>query len=219
MEVDESVLAGPPLGRDPRLWPALVANARPSLRLAAGPGRSWLGGEPVTAPGFAWPHTPDGRPLTFLAGIVIDELFGGTALNVFYDLDGFEPVWHLHLAPAPDGPPATGRPHGVTRVLTVPERWEAPVHALWQAGPADASQVYRRLARRTADGPVHRVLGWSDPLQGPMHEDGWTLLLQLDSDPATGFTFGDEGTVYFWIPDEDLRAAELSRVRAVVQSH
>ncbi|WP_432972333.1 DUF1963 domain-containing protein [Dactylosporangium sp. CA-233914] len=214
MEVDETVLAGPPLGGT-QLWQALVDHARPSLRLTPGPGPSWLGGEPRTGPGFAWPHTPDGRPLRFLAGIAADELAPDTVLNFFYDVDGLDPHWHVH--PGPPGP-GTGIPHAATRVLTVPERWEEPVHALWQARPGEANQVYRRIARRT-DGPLHRVLGWSDPLQEPMHEPGWQLLLQLDSDPGAGWEFADAGTLYFWIRDEDLAARDFSRVRAEGQSH
>lgn len=87
----------------------------------------------------------------------------------------------------------------------------------------------------------HRLLGWPQHVQGDvlpeivlMHfEDNqleyetddlsreaadWQLLLQIDSDPRLGASFGDGGRLFFGLPAEDLRAARLDRVQAISQS-
>jgi len=45
----------------------------------------------------------------------------------------------------------------------------------------------------------------------------WRLLLQLDEDRATGFTFVDAGKLYFWIRTQDAANNDLSRVHVVCQ--
>jgi hypothetical protein len=40
----------------------------------------------------------------------------------------------------------------------------------------------------------------------------WRLLLQLDSDDELGWCWGDMGTLYFWIREDDLRARRFDRV-------
>jgi hypothetical protein len=40
----------------------------------------------------------------------------------------------------------------------------------------------------------------------------WRLLLQLDSDDELGWCWGDVGTLYFWIREDDLRARRFDRV-------
>ena len=37
----------------------------------------------------------------------------------------------------------------------------------------------------------------------------WRLLLQLDSDDDAGMMWGDEGTLYFWVPEADARRQTL----------
>ena len=45
----------------------------------------------------------------------------------------------------------------------------------------------------------------------------WRLLLQLDSDEALGFTWGDAGRLYFWIREEDLLRSHFEDVVCVLQ--
>jgi uncharacterized protein YwqG len=93
----------------------------------------------------------------------------------------------------------------------------------------------------------HQILGYPTPIQNPGMEeqcqlasngiyvgnsDGyndprvpqlkagagdWKLLLQLDSDEETGWMWGDVGTVYFWIREQDARKADFSKVWMVFQ--
>jgi hypothetical protein len=95
----------------------------------------------------------------------------------------------------------------------------------------------RRAPRN--DGDVHRMLGHEDAIQGDMtrrmeydaagadldtvrpdleaRAAGWRLLLQVDSDRRLGVMWGDLGRLYFWIREEDLRAARFDDVRVQMQ--
>jgi len=42
--------------------------------------------------------------------------------------------------------------------------------------------------------------------------DKFQLLLQVDSDVHTGMVWGDEGRIYFWIHEADLREKRFDRV-------
>lgn len=98
------------------------------------------------------------------------------------------------------------------------------------------------------DGPRHQVGGYPSPIQGDGMEleaqlasngiyvggpDGysdervaaleagagdWRLLLQIDSDAAAGIMWGDTGTLYVWVREQDARAGDFSRVWIVLQS-
>lgn len=61
--------------------------------------------------------------------------------------------------------------------------------------------------------------GYQDPrvaeLKGGSKD--WKLLLQLDTDDDCGWMWGDVGTLYFWIREQDARAGDFSRVWMVFQ--
>lgn len=97
--------------------------------------------------------------------------------------------------------------------------------------------------------PRHQVAGYPSPIQGDEMElqcqlvshglycgdasgymspaaarlrDGakdWRLLLQIDSDDGIGANWGDGGTLYFWIREEDARAERFDRAWAVLQCY
>ena len=46
----------------------------------------------------------------------------------------------------------------------------------------------------------------------------WQLLLQVDSDPTTGMTWGDNGQLYFWIRRQDLAARKFDQAWLICQS-
>jgi uncharacterized protein YwqG len=61
----------------------------------------------------------------------------------------------------------------------------------------------------------HRVLGWANPVQqGPTtaNADDWHLLLQLDSDDISDFSWVDMGRIYFQIHEEDLKRRRFDRI-------
>jgi uncharacterized protein YwqG len=68
--------------------------------------------------------------------------------------------------------------------------------------------------------PVHRLLGHPRLIQTPGLADGTKLLLQVDSDREIGMMWGDAGTVYYLITDEELRSHKLAHEPwAMFQSH
>jgi len=90
--------------------------------------------------------------------------------------------------------------------------------------------------------PVHRFLGYADPLQADVYgsTEGnaarvpfeqwttlehhraaarWRLLLQVDSDLSREFCFGDNGVLAFMIREDDLAARRFERVWVEWQSH
>lgn len=96
------------------------------------------------------------------------------------------------------------------------------------------------LARAGVLSEGHRVLGAPSNVQNPVeleaeayrlnpsrpdwtHADrgakDWRLLLQLDSDHAPGFCFGDWGTLYYLLREPDLRSQRWDRVCIMTQCH
>jgi Domain of unknown function (DUF1963) len=140
----------------------------------------------------------------------------------------------LHV-PAPFGPAPAAR---LSVELTLPRVWSAAVQRLG-LDPIE-HDGYLQLRRRLAtlqdveldDGfgsaiAFHRALGYPNETSGLMpstcetasgRDGGWRLLLQLTADPSGPWTLGGAGgRLYFWIAEEDLRAADFSRVWAISQ--
>ena len=94
--------------------------------------------------------------------------------------------------------------------------------------------------------PRHRLGGHADCVQNPMelecqlvtngiycgdasgYEDpqskilapgalDWRLLLQVDTDDDAGFLWGDCGTIYYWLREEDMRACEFDMCWLILQ--
>jgi uncharacterized protein YwqG len=82
--------------------------------------------------------------------------------------------------------------------------------------------------------PAHQIGGYASPVQNDSmevqcqdmavrlgHRGGraadWRLLLQLDTDDEAGMMWGDVGSLYFWIREQDARAGDFSRVWTILQ--
>ncbi|MFF5228037.1 YwqG family protein [Dactylosporangium sp. NPDC000521] len=131
------------------------------------------------------------------------------------------------------------------RVLTVPDRWDPAVERLREHGRGAVSRLYDRVGAKDV-APRHRLFGWPEPVQGPMRLEcqlaangisvggpegyrdprveqlregaaDWVLLLQVDSDDAPGWMWGDAGTLYYWIRSHDLAAGDFTRVWGIGQ--
>ena len=130
-------------------------------------------------------------------------------------------------------------------VLTAPEQWEPPIIELWEADRDGINEFFRSI--EFASGPPrHRVFGWPDLVQNPMQlecqlasngiyvggPDGyrdprveglaacaadWILLWQIDTDDDVGWTWGDVGTIYYWIRRQDLAEARFDRTWMIFQ--
>lgn len=94
--------------------------------------------------------------------------------------------------------------------------------------------------------PIHRLGGVPHEIQNPMEAEcelvrrgenphalpyfrqeevadeakaRWRLLLQVDSDDASGMMWGDAGMLYYWIRDDDLAAWRFDRTWCVMQCY
>lgn len=116
------------------------------------------------------------------------------------------------------------------------------------AAAFDFEAVYTFMDADLGDGPRHQVGGYPSPIQGDGMEleaqlasngvymggsdsfsdaqiaalepgaADWRLLLQIDSDDAAGIMWGDTGTLYVWVREQDARMGDFSRVWMIVQS-
>ena len=61
--------------------------------------------------------------------------------------------------------------------------------------------------------------GYKDPRAAALKAGAadWKLLLQLDTDDDTGWMWGDVGTLYFWIREQDARNADFDKAWVVLQ--
>lgn len=105
---------------------------------------------------------------------------------------------------------------------------------------------YHDAVRGESNAPRHRIGGHADCIQNPMelecqlvtnglycgnatgYEDprrkilaagalDWRLLFQLDTDDDAGMMWGDCGTLYYWIREEDLRAPDFDKCWLILQ--
>jgi uncharacterized protein YwqG len=105
---------------------------------------------------------------------------------------------------------------------------------------------YHEAVREESEGPGHRLGGHADCVQNPMelecqlvtnglycgnasgYEDprskilapgafDWRLLLQIDTDNDACMMWGDCGTIYYWIREEDLRARNFDKSWLILQ--
>jgi uncharacterized protein YwqG len=59
-------------------------------------------------------------------------------------------------------------------------------------------------------------LSWEEAVE---RANELVLLLQLDSDLAAGMEWGDAGTLYFWIHQDDLAAWRFDKVWMILQCY
>jgi uncharacterized protein YwqG len=96
-----------------------------------------------------------------------------------------------------------------------------PVHRMW--GHPDAIQGNMQLACQMVRHGLYtgNVVTYGDPLVEEL-KDGvmdWLLLLQVDSDTAPGWMWGDVGRIYFWIHRDALLAGDFARVWTILQCY
>lgn len=82
---------------------------------------------------------------------------------------------------------------------------------------ASQEPVWRALLMNTP----HRMGGYHDPVQSQPNESGFgqLLLLQIASDNAMDWCWGDIGVYYFWIRPEHLEKLDFSGVEVILECH
>jgi hypothetical protein len=207
------------------------------------PGEGWPaapGGRPLSLLAQLAPGT---LPTAAAAGLTLGFFYDADRQEAWGSRPDDAPYWRVTGVPAGAAHPASPPP-GTTAftpvklaaepAVTLPDQEEQVLEALYDADDAALDRLYDELGP-TPTGPRHRLLGWPDILQSPMQSQcllpgdgdgdghaaagaGWRLLLQVDSDDAAGWMWGDVGTVYFWIPAADLAAGRFDRVWLIFQT-
>ncbi|MGJ7907841.1 YwqG family protein [Actinopolyspora sp. H202] len=201
-------------------------------------GVSRFGGDALLPPDTTWPEH-ESRALELLAVLDLTALAPLNpelplphhgVLNFCYApaeqlVTGLDPGesdgWRvIHADPATavrTAPPGeTKRHHERTLhgrpLLTVPDLEDLPPDEAGEL-PDKLLDGYREL-RDDENEPAHRIGGWPDLIQGPVLENSGKelLLAQLDSDDRMDWCWGDSGSLYFLIEEQDLKAGDFSRV-------
>ncbi|HOX07528.1 MAG TPA: YwqG family protein [Planctomycetota bacterium] len=138
----------------------------------------------------------------------------------------------LELRATPDGVEefSPRRMKIVPNILCLPP-WESDrFDALKLKGEASerySDFVEELSSHQKPEGPAHLLLGYPDQVQGDLEYDAnqsahtrgksWRLALQLDSDESLGTMWGDEGRIYFMIPEKTKEGDDYSDSCLVMQ--
>ena len=240
-------------------------------------GSSRLGGTPDLAPGMSWPVC-NGVPMAFMAQIRLSDAVAhdpdarlprSGMLYFFYEAKeqkwGFDPkdrdnwkvIYHdgdlgtLQPAEPPANLPEESRFRccrvAFSTEIGVPPYESVTVERL-RLSDTESDAYGRLLDALERHEPVHRLLGYPEPIQGDMQAEcqfasngvntggsngeneaqradlrkgitDWQLLLQIDSDDSLGTMWGDAGRIYFWIREQDLKSRDFAKVWLVLQCY
>lgn len=195
---------------------------RPDLAFPDRAGASHFGGMPELPPGTRWPRG-GGRPLALLLQLGLADLRGiaGThllpsdgTLWFFYDVIG-QPWglrqrersgWRVLHAPADAVLRPARHPAGLPDEHVLPLVTCTPQPTVTFPGPhsdravidGDDDLLYRELVLG-GDRIRHLLLGHPDPIQRDPVGRGSVSLLQLDTDPLLGTSWGDSGKLHWTI--------------------
>jgi hypothetical protein len=185
--------------------PSCIAKLSPGLDQRL----SRMDGGFLAAPGESWPTGTDG-PMIPLLQIAVDELCAahdaftglklvtvwggmrdmgdgpnngdGWALREYSSLDGLEPLPDIRKKP--------GKPHSVDWKLSddFPHFWD-----LEEEGWGD--YVGDKIMEEFEPAGGTKIGGWPDLVQSALERPGFVM--QIDSEAALGWNFGDGGVLYF----------------------
>ena len=105
------------------------------------------------------------------------------------------------------------------QLRSAPFRGQPPHQMFGYASPVQDDDMERQCQFVSNGIYLGNAEGYKDP-RIPALEAGaadWKLLLQLDSDDDTGWMWGDAGTLYFWIREQDARRCDFSKVWMIFQ--
>jgi uncharacterized protein YwqG len=122
-------------------------------------------------------------------------------------------------------------PHPVAFVQGLSMPTEERVGVDWTGLDAVSEQALEHaLAELAPPSPAHQVAGYPLPVQDDGMEaecqrvakrpgllSDWRLLLQLDTDEEAGMMWGDVGSLYFWVREQDARAGDFSNIWMILQ--
>ncbi len=99
---------------------------------------------------------------------------------------------------------------------------------------ASADALEEALVELAPAAPAHQIAGYPSPVQsdcmeaecqdiaGRLGQRGgdvadWRLLLQVDTDDEAGMMWGDVGSLYFWVREQDAKIGDFSKIWMILQ--
>ncbi len=104
-------------------------------------------------------------------------------------------------------------PETLTRFAPVAPFTEDEINAYYEVG-----ERLSGIAGALFNIPIHRMLGYADPVQNDLHTDEKILLLQVDSDNDPDTHWGDTGCIFYFVDREALAHGDVSSIRFEEQS-
>jgi hypothetical protein len=138
-------------------------------------------------------------------------------------------------APGETGPSPLRQPLAFRRetALALSDHQEHNFEVLLHGSAPDEKSRLSSLRRamRNSEPRGLRVMSPPRAVQGDMDNDlavataayglpagtRWTMLIQLDSNDDLDWSWGDAGSLYFWLPSDDLAAGRFDRVWTILQ--
>jgi uncharacterized protein YwqG len=255
---------------------AVQAKSLKSIRLSPGKRSantvSRLGGRPNLPRDIPWPVRENGQPLSFIAQLDLSALPQVRNLPLpklgflffFYDVAempwGFDPkdkgCSQVIYVPSPLSEGGLRASHrdldeearfkGLALAAAVETTLPGINSGILRDFEATEKEFEAYMGLIDAAGPVHRVGGHADEIQGSLcleaqlvskgiycgdgkgYADGrkrgldsgsadWLLLLQVGSEERAGMMWGDMGRIYFMIHKDDLRNRNFGNVWLILQ--
>jgi len=160
-----------------------------------------------------------------------------TTWAVFYN-GNVSSTFQRAAIPGKSGTKKIYRPSAVTPIaeVTLPDYSQYDATSLKRLGlleplTDEEEQAYYKVQAQLAQRanvqwhiPIHRLLGYADPVQWDMQKDllgegvDWQLLLQVDSDAVPNTDWGDTGRIYYWICKHDLHMCKFNQMQLILQS-
>jgi hypothetical protein len=204
-----------------------------------GVGASRLGGRPLLAADCRWPTTRTGDSLTHLATLALTELPDVEGREVlptdgymsfFVALDHQDELWDaiqpddersdLYAVIHTPGETDTHEPSGpalkeqrVKPRARLQMRYVGFGYGAWRFGiDTREEQILERIVPSANGNLAHQLLGFPRTVQDDPRRAGEVSLLHLVDDWRLEFSFLDAGSVHFYAPEADVRAARWNRV-------
>lgn len=126
-------------------------------------------------------------------------------------------AWLMSVPPRRENSP----PHFASQIVFLSL---VPTIRAWAGDPHRAAllppHVYAAMRFRFEGGNYSQMLGHAPSAQEPLPPDDPTIcLLNLPSDHALGWSFGDAGNCTFWITPQDLARRDFSKVWGTIVGH
>ncbi len=140
------------------------------------------------------------------------------------------PSAHLGSAPMTGLAPFPSCPLEFVAYGDIPEVDASPLKDALDDAATDRYCGIRSYLSSGDEPASHKLLGHPDSIQGPVEEEceelapqpggsPWRLFLQIDSDDRVRMMWGDAGTLYFCLREDDLANRRFNRVVTVMQCY